>query len=60
MAKYRVYLTRVVYQEAEIEVEADSEFDAEEMALEVVEQDLDEFKTVDDTIDVDYSEEIVS
>lgn len=60
MAKYRVYLKRVVYQEAEIEVEADSEFDAEDKALEVVELDPAEFKTVDEDLDIDYSEEIES
>lgn len=60
MAKYRVYLTRKLYQEAEIEVEAESEFAAEEIALEVVEQDPDEFFTVDEDLDIDYSEEIES
>lgn len=60
MPKYRVYLTRTLWQEAEIEVEAESELDAEDIALEVAEQDPDEFKTVEYIIDVDDVEELES
>ena len=61
MAKYRVYLTRKVYQEAEIEVEAESESAAIDKAWAVVDADPNsEFETVDEDLDWDHVEEIAS
>lgn len=61
MAKYRVYLTRKLYQEAEIEVEAESESAAIDKAWAVVDLDPEsEFGTVDEDLDMDHVEEIAS